>query len=326
MENQNDPIQQSSLPQQSYTNPQIPPLPPRSPDQIGTKAGSFFTKKLFLIILAIIVLSILIYAVIYLNLGSKLNKITKPNPTPTIASQPSKIPYDTTTWKTYVNRTFGYTFRYPSDWNMLGEQNPESNTIVLSSPADSFTFGVYVVNTTPNLLENLQTGLKQPKDITVAGVKATTGITFSGIGVDTNPNDFSVHNITTIIEHNNSIYNISASPINSKYIDYYDQVLSTFKFLDQKQDQQQPDFLTTPPQPVKLARDHLAKQLNTEVSNIEIIQIEEKIWGDSSLGCPKEGFFYIQVIIPGYRVTFQHKQTLYFYNSDKNLTFVECDK
>jgi hypothetical protein len=80
------------------------------------------------------------------------------------------------------------------------------------------------------------------------------------------------------------------------------------------------------PQPVKLARKDLAKQLDTAVSNIEIIKIEEKTWSDGSMGCPKEGFLYTQALIPGYKVTFKYKQKLYFYNTDKNSSFVQCDK
>lgn len=80
-----------------------------------------------------------------------------------------------------------------------------------------------------------------------------------------------------------------------------------------------------PPQPVKLSREDLAKQIKIAFSKIEIIKIEEIIWSDGSMGCPKEGFVYTQAEIPGYRVTFNYKQKLYYYNTDKNRSFVQCD-
>ena len=117
---------------------------------------------------------------------------------------------------------------------------------------------------------------------------------------------------------NNYLYSIYRN--GSYYEDYFQQILSIFKFLDQGQTDSQEI-----PQPVKLAREDLGKQLNMAVSNIEIVKIEEVEWNDSSLGCPKEGFFYLQVITPGYRVTFQYEKGLYIYHTNDTDRFIDCE-
>lgn len=130
MENQNEPIRQSSLPQQSNTNPQIPPV---------RKSHSFLTNKLFLITLVIAILFTLMYAGIYLNLNSQLNQITKSNPTPTSIPTPSPTPLPTKTsvkegdptanWKTYKNAEFGLEVKYPISWYIFEDTYP--NTFIL---------------------------------------------------------------------------------------------------------------------------------------------------------------------------------------------------
>jgi hypothetical protein len=37
-------------------------------------------------------------------------------------------------------------------------------------------------------------------------------------------------------------------------------------------------------------------------SDLGVVRVEAREWGDSSLGCPQPGFFYAQVITPGFLV------------------------
>jgi len=50
------------------------------------------------------------------------------------------------------------------------------------------------------------------------------------------------------------------------------------------------------------AKEDLAKRLSIEVDQIGLIEAKAVEWSDTSLGCPKPGMMYAQVITPGYRV------------------------
>lgn len=174
-----------------------------------------------------------------------------PTPTPTPTSTPLIIPTTdpliTANWKTYANIAFKYSFKYPPDWRLPQKdvygKVPQGNRVLVSSPdpvgtgqypdklnPDSLTVGVYILSKTPEIAEYWKKGLKNAKDTTVDGLKAQTGISFSGTASDMSPEDPSSHNWTTIIDYDSKIYNISASPLNSKKIDIYYKILSTFKF------------------------------------------------------------------------------------------------
>jgi len=51
-----------------------------------------------------------------------------------------------------------------------------------------------------------------------------------------------------------------------------------------------------------VAKEHLARELDTSTEVVEILAIEPTEWSDASLGCPEPGKMYAQVITPGYRI------------------------
>ena len=88
---------------------------PTSPE---SKHSSLLTSKLFLITLTIAVLFTIVYAGIYLYLGSQLDKISKSNQT-AITTQPSPSPIDATAnWKKYTNKKYKFSLLYPQDWEL----------------------------------------------------------------------------------------------------------------------------------------------------------------------------------------------------------------
>lgn len=60
------------------------------------------------------------------------------------------------------------------------------------------------------------------------------------------------------------------------------------------------------PEPVQAAIAFAAEDFGIDVSQVELIRFESAEWPDSSLGCPVDGEFYMQVITPGYRVIVQY--------------------
>ncbi len=76
----------------------------------------------------------------------------------------------------------------------------------------------------------------------------------------------------------------------------------------------------------ELARAALARELAFAEADIAIVAVEETEWRDSSLGCPKPGMNYLQVITPGYKITLAAHGKSYEYHSDNNRRVVRCDK
>ena len=51
---------------------------------------------------------------------------------------------------------------------------------------------------------------------------------------------------------------------------------------------------------VALASEKLAGRLDVSVDEITLVRVQPVEWRDASLGCPKPGVDYIQVLTPGY--------------------------
>jgi hypothetical protein len=76
---------------------------------------------------------------------------------------------------------------------------------------------------------------------------------------------------------------------------------------------------------VTLARQQLADTLSCDSQAIQVVDVEEMEWSDSSLGCPQPGMMYLQVITPGYRVTLEHNGRRYTFHTDRTRRAVRCD-
>jgi hypothetical protein len=70
----------------------------------------------------------------------------------------------------------------------------------------------------------------------------------------------------------------------------------------------------------------LAQYLNIDSSNIEVVSSEAVTWPDSSLGCPKSGMVYTEVLTPGYRVVLRVNGQTYRYHSKGVAAFMRCER
>ena len=59
------------------------------------------------------------------------------------------------------------------------------------------------------------------------------------------------------------------------------------------------------------ARAVLAARLSVPAESLTLIKDEAVQWPDASLGCPREGMMYAQVITPGHRMTFRYNDDTY---------------
>ena len=73
-----------------------------------------------------------------------------------------------------------------------------------------------------------------------------------------------------------------------------------------------------------LARQDLAERLKIDAEKIETVSQKEIVWPDGSLGCPKPGMNYIQMLVPGYVIELRAGGKTYTYHSDKRRV-VHCE-
>jgi len=76
---------------------------------------------------------------------------------------------------------------------------------------------------------------------------------------------------------------------------------------------------------VAAAKANLADSLSVAGEEILVTSIEAVEWSDSSLGCPRPGMMYLQVITPGFRVILQAQGQAYEYHTDQGRNAVLCD-
>lgn len=72
-----------------------------------------------------------------------------------------------------------------------------------------------------------------------------------------------------------------------------------------------------------LVQQDLAEQLNISEDKIQVVRVTEMEWPDSSLGCPKPGMAYLDVITPGYEIVLKAADQEYTYHTGPD-SFVLC--
>lgn len=74
------------------------------------------------------------------------------------------------------------------------------------------------------------------------------------------------------------------------------------------------------------AVEDLINQTGVSANEITLVSIEAVEWGDTSLGCPQEGYMYAQVITPGYNIVLQAQGQQYEYHTDQGTNVILCDQ
>ena len=187
--------------------------------------------------LVYLIIAAVIYAGVYYLLQSKQNP--KPYsttvPTPTIISQPTPTPDPTANWKTYTDKNKTFTFKYPSNWEEPTVNLQSTHTDYSFSSANLFIKVGFSYNqnlgralTYQEEIANEEKFALSTKNITVSGIQTKKYIEKFGV----------VHNDDIVIlkgKDLNTIYKISMPFYRADDENTFDQILSTFKFLDQKQ-------------------------------------------------------------------------------------------
>lgn len=74
-----------------------------------------------------------------------------------------------------------------------------------------------------------------------------------------------------------------------------------------------------------LAIQALANDLQIDAGSITVNTVEPRRWNDGSLGCPRPGAVYPQVITSGYLIVLETDGQLYEYHTDRDRQVIRCD-
>lgn len=88
-----------------------------------------------------------------------------------------------------------------------------------------------------------------------------------------------------------------------------------------------PPNVAVPPEAVnavEAARTDLARRTNEPQDAVRILAVEPTIWPNSALGCPYPGKRYLQVQVPGFRLTLWAAKQTYEYHADRAGHVVWC--
>jgi len=66
--------------------------------------------------------------------------------------------------------------------------------------------------------------------------------------------------------------------------------------------------------------------LGVPVTDLKVVSVEARDWSDASLGCPRQGVLYAQVITPGYLVVISGGGKTLEYHTDANGRVVLCQE
>ena len=72
------------------------------------------------------------------------------------------------------------------------------------------------------------------------------------------------------------------------------------------------------------AKKYLVEKLGLNLDEISLFNIQAVEWPDASLGCPREGVMYAQVITPGYQIQFQAKGEVFTFHTDTGNQVILC--
>lgn len=75
-----------------------------------------------------------------------------------------------------------------------------------------------------------------------------------------------------------------------------------------------------------LSREDLAQRLGLPSKAISLVSVESLKWPDASLGCPRPGIVYAQVITPGFRIILKAAGKVYEYHADREQLVILCEK
>lgn len=243
------------------SSPAQTPIPPVSPVIPASIPKSSLFPILFVVLILVLLAATGVFAYQNMQLQKQIAILqTQPTPTlllpPTPQTKPDLAPPNTSNWKTYTSSAIGVEFKYPPDWKITTFPNNSRMILMISSTVPTDKFGVpndenspgYIrviyfvceeLSTKENIpcdtFDQLAANTKydlQPKTIkeTSVTISEKQGTQISGVS---KYEGFRKYTFFSAGEYQQSVvtYHAETEAI-------YDQILSTFKFLDQNNPKQ----------------------------------------------------------------------------------------
>ena len=76
---------------------------------------------------------------------------------------------------------------------------------------------------------------------------------------------------------------------------------------------------------IKKARKDLAQRLSISATQINVLEVKNVVWPDSSLGCPQPGVTYMQVLTQGYLILLGHNEIKFEYHANNKNSLIYCE-
>ena len=173
-----------------------------------------------------------------LQLQKQITRLTNQAKDVGLAPEPIPTEFQTANWKTYTNTQYNFSFKYPPSWISSSESPRPGN---VHDPVQEQSFEVYLVsdfNTYDEWVDGRrQSEVQKPQALQIGGLSA---VKIVGKGTRQDGTDFYI--IDIVIKYNDKVFNLGGDLRShdqeriNKFSELNNQILSTFKFLDQSTD------------------------------------------------------------------------------------------
>lgn len=196
---------------------------PESPEilnQTGVSKTPNFKNSLVLIMSILLIVTVAIAGLFYFQIQKFSKELSKyqTQPSPLVSPEPS-AEAETANWKTYSNTKYGYSFKYPPDWIIEPDKQAPDEIINISKDLNSLS--IYAGSAFTKAPEGKAPSKR--RGIKIAGIDAV------GEYYD------NLYELISFAEKRavNTIALRYAKGLYSEDVkNFFDQILSTFKFLD----------------------------------------------------------------------------------------------
>lgn len=272
-------------------------------------------RKIVIAIVSLLFISLFIV----LCLKSKTKTPSPLIPTPS----PAEVP-----WETYSNQDYEYAISYPSNWQTEVWDIKEAANLTkipdgsiwhqAKFKGDKEGFEILIwENETKVPLKTWLTWFRH-EDLDLGKLPEKENYEIGGMPAILSPQEEAAGG--KVLDHiffqfEDKIYEFveekETTPTGETVTSNYDKMISSFLFLeDEVKVELKAENL------VSLAKKDLGQKLGVNKEEIRLTKVEAVDWPDTSLGCPKPGMFYAQVITPGYKITLEGGGKSYIYHSD----------
>ena len=211
--------------------PVTPPAPPAPPTPAKKPRSNLFLLIGFIIVVLLLGIGIGIFFPVS-NIHLPNLSFLNPSPTSTPTPTPTPTPNPTADWKTYTNSSGQYSFKYPDQWNAATNSSRLSGALFGPSATSTSGLGGVEVNTSAQSVDIYVNNLVTEGVIGIVTQNPVTINRLEGIKIKYEGGGGPINGWSFYTKNGKSIYNIYINSWQDGDVLIFDQILSTFTFLD----------------------------------------------------------------------------------------------